>query len=227
VKVCQPATGCHIDGDLCTKDTDCCGAAGSGLPGDGNVTCEIMPGFHVGICRNPTGCNPEGNVCHFMNYACSISSARNDCCGAPGNSGACQLDKLGVPRCHAIGACVSGGGTCAYDDDCCDNGHCVPGPGGSLVCQTSCSMSSGACTVDADCCSGLHCYVATGATDGVCGAAPPPPAGMPPVSAPSGCSYYGQACTQASDCCNGIPCTGPTGGGCSGQSGCYCGNPLQ
>src|ERR1051325_6155028 len=34
VKVCQPAEGCRVDGDICHKDTDCCGAAGTGLPGD-------------------------------------------------------------------------------------------------------------------------------------------------------------------------------------------------
>jgi hypothetical protein len=209
VKVCQPAEGCHIDGDLCTKDTDCCGAAGSGLPGDGNVICEIQAGFAVGICRNPTGCNPEGDVCHYMNYACSISSARNDCCGAPGNSGACQLDKLGVPRCHTVAACVDPGGSCAFDGDCCNGAHCVPDASGRLVCQTACSAARGACTVDADCCSGLHCYVAVGSTSGTCGGAPPPPssydAGVPPSAT---CAFYGQACTQSSDCCNGVPCSG-------------------
>ena len=99
VKVCQRANGCHIDGDLCRKDSDCCGGKGSMAPGDGNVTCEIPAGSAVGICRNPTGCNPEGNVCHYKDYSCSISSARNDCCGAPGNSGACQLR---CARCPAL-----------------------------------------------------------------------------------------------------------------------------
>jgi hypothetical protein len=226
VKVCQPAAGCHIDGDLCTKDSDCCGAAGTGLPGAGNVTCEIQSGFSVGVCRNPTGCNPEGNVCHYMNYACAISSARNDCCGAPGNSGACQLDKLGVPRCHAVGACVNAGGACAYDADCCGNGRCVPGPSGALVCQSACSASSGACSVDPDCCSGLHCYVAVGSTAGVCGGAPPPPTGYDAGPSTS-CAYYGQACTQDGECCNGVPCTAIGGGGCAGQSGCTCSITLQ
>jgi hypothetical protein len=213
VKVCQPAEGCHVDGDLCTKDSDCCGAAGSGLPGDGNVHCEIQPGLAVGICRNPTGCEPEGDVCHYMNYACSISSARADCCGAPGAmSGACQLDKLGVPRCYAGGACAQQGGTCAFDMDCCGGGHCVPDATGHLVCQTTCSPSTGPCTVDADCCSGLHCHVAVGSTSGTCGSPPPPPpgydAGPPPVTPDGGsCAFYGQACMQASDCCNSIPCT--------------------
>jgi hypothetical protein len=226
VKVCQPAEGCHIDGDLCAKDSDCCGAAGSGLPGDGNVICEIPAGFSVGICRNPTGCNPEGNVCHYKNYACAISSARNDCCGAPGNSGACQLDKLGVPRCHALGACVPQGSTCAFDVDCCSGGHCVPDSSGHLVCQTACGPTGGACTVDADCCAGLHCHVAMGSTSGTCGAPPPPPtgydAGPPPAPDAGSCSLYGQSCMQSSDCCNGVTCISTGGQLCSGAQGCYC-----
>jgi hypothetical protein len=226
VKVCQPAEGCHIDGDLCTKDADCCGAAGSGLPGDGNVVCEIQAGFSVGICRNPTGCNPEGNVCHYKNYACSISSARNDCCGAPGNSGACQLDKLGVPRCHAVGACVTAGAACAFDADCCNGGHCVPGPDGKLACQTACSPTGAGCTVAADCCAGLPCIVAQGATNGVCGMVPPP-AGPPPAGPPPpACALYGQACAQDSDCCNSVPCTTGAGGPCTaGATGCTCVEP--
>src|SRR5207248_1924701 len=36
VFICQPAEGCHVTGDLCRRDTDCCGYSGSGLPGDGN-----------------------------------------------------------------------------------------------------------------------------------------------------------------------------------------------
>jgi hypothetical protein len=231
VKICQPAEGCHIDGDLCTADADCCGAPGTGLPGDGNVHCDIQPGFVVGICRNPTGCNPEGNVCHYKNYACSISSARNDCCGAPGNSSACQLDKLGVPRCHAPGACVNPAGDCAFDADCCNGGHCVPGPGGKLVCQSECSPSTGPCTVAADCCRGLQCRVPQGSTSGTCGPPPPPPqvydAGPPPVPDGGSCALYGQSCTQASDCCNGVPCTTATGLSCSAGQTCTCMSPIQ
>jgi hypothetical protein len=220
VKVCQPAEGCHIDGDLCTKDADCCGAAGTGLPGDGNVRCEIPAGSTVGICRNPTGCNPEGNVCHFQNYACSISSARNDCCAAPGNSGECQLDKLGVPRCHGIGACVQAGSACAFDGDCCNGGHCVPGANGALQCRDTCSPSSDSCTVDADCCSGLQCFVPPGSTQGTCGMPQPPP--VPDAGPPPMCALYGQTCSHDSDCCAGVPCTAVTGDSCTGTSSCSC-----
>ena len=225
VKVCQSAQGCHIDGDLCAKDADCCGAPGTGLPGDGNVRCEIQAGFAVGICRNPTGCNPEGNVCHYKNYACAISSARNDCCGAPGNSGACQLDKLGVPRCHALGACVNAGGVCAFDDDCCGGGHCVPGADGKLACQIACSPSAGACTVDADCCAGLPCIVAQGSTSGVCGMPSPPPPRIDAGPPPGTCALYGQTCATDGDCCSGVPCTTLGGLACAGAAGCSCVNP--
>jgi hypothetical protein len=247
VYVCQPAEGCHVDGDLCTKDSDCCGAAGTGLPGAGNVICEIQQGFSIGICRNPMGCDPEGDVCHYKNYACSISSARADCCGALGAmGGACVLDKLGVPRCYGGGPCAMTGGACAFDMDCCNGGLCVPGPNGTLVCQPMCSPTTGPCTVDADCCSGLHCYVPVGSTQGTCGGAPPPPpgydAGTPPPgydggttdAAPppytdggSNCAFYGQSCKVASDCCNGIPCTAPGGTTCNGATGCFCVSPTQ
>jgi hypothetical protein len=213
VKICQPAEGCHIDGDLCRKDSDCCGAAGSGLPGDGNVHCEIQAGQTLGICRNPTGCNPEGNVCHYQNYTCSISSARNDCCGALGANTDCTLDVVGVPRCHTIGTCRAIGQTCSYSGDCCNNAPCVPNASGTLVCGASaCSPSAGPCTSTADCCNGLNCIVPLGSTNGTCGAVTPPPtsdAGSPPSVDGGGvaCAQYGQACTQSSDCCNGVPCT--------------------
>jgi hypothetical protein len=234
VNVCQPAEGCHVNGDLCTKDSDCCGASGTSLPGAGNVVCETMPGFSIGVCRNPQSCNPEGDVCHYLNYACSVSSARADCCGALGAMGGmCILDKLGVPRCYGGGTCSMAGGACAFDMDCCNGGLCVPGPMGTLVCQTACSPSTGACTVDADCCSGLHCYTPVGSTQGTCGGAPPPPpgydAGTPPVTdgGASGCAFYGQSCKQSSDCCNGIPCTAAGGTLCNGAQGCVCVSPIQ
>src|SRR5262249_24452978 len=145
----------------------------TGLPGDGNVTCVIADGQSVGICRNPMGCNPEGNVCHYKHYACEISSARNDCCGAPGNSGACQIDALGVPRCHVIGTCKKAGESCAYTGDWCDNLPCVPDGKGGLACVTpptggpACSPEGSSCTVTADCCRGYLCISKLGSTQGV------------------------------------------------------------
>jgi hypothetical protein len=238
VKVCQPASGCHVNGDLCRKDSDCCGGKGSGLPGDGNVKCEIATGQAIGICRNPMSCNPEGNVCHFQNYTCSISSARDDCCGATGNKGACQLDPIGVPRCYGLGGvCRKGGESCASNADCCNNVPCVPDSSGALKCLDvpdggpACNPVGGSCTINGDCCTGYICITPTGSTVGKCGVytppTPPPPAdggapydaGTPPVydGGVLGCALYGQACTGAGtgNCCSSIPCT-------CGTTGCFC-----
>ncbi|SRR6266540_3426527 len=243
VHVCQRANGCHVNGDLCRKTSDCCGAPGTGLPGAGNVVCDLEPGQTVGICRNPRSCNPEGNVCHYKDYPCSISSARNDCCGAVGNSGACQLDPLGVPRCHGLGTCRKVAETCASSADCCDRVPCVPDPNGVLRCLQgpdggTCMPAGGSCTINGDCCVGSMCVTAPGSTNGSCVAIPPPPpsdAGTPrtdagtsdattppPPPADGGiCALFGQACKSSSDCCNGIPCLGPGGVPCTG-TGCLC-----
>jgi hypothetical protein len=236
VKVCQPASGCHVNGDLCRKDSDCCGAKGTGLPGDGNVICEITSGQAIGICRNPMGCNPEGDVCHFKNYACSISSARNDCCAAVGNSGVCQLDPLGVPRCNGLGnMCRKSGETCASNDDCCNKVPCVPDAMGQLRCLEAsdaggpvCSPLGGACSITGDCCTGYICIEAPGSTSGKCGVYTPPPPSTPDAATPPppydggsvGCALYGQACKATTDCCGGIPCT------CQGTA-CFCYEPVQ
>lgn len=212
VKVCQPASGCRVNGDLCRKDSDCCGAAGTGLPGDGNVVCEIDPGKALGICRNPRSCNPQGNVCHFQNYTCSISSARNDCCAGVGNSGVCQLDPLGVPRCNGLGdTCRQAGDTCASADDCCNNAPCVPDSNGLLHCYGQpdggpvCVPSGGSCSITGDCCPGSECIQALGSTRGVCGhTTPPPDAG---TDAGPACAEFGQSCTLTAQCCPPLPCT--------------------
>jgi hypothetical protein len=244
VNICQPASGCHVNGDLCRKDSDCCGAAGTGLPGDGNVTCEIAAGKAIGICRNPTGCNPQGNVCHFQNYACSISSARNDCCGAPGNSGACQLDPLGVPRCAGLGdVCRQAGATCSSEADCCNRTPCVADASGMLHCKepsdagSACSVQGGPCTINGDCCVGNLCNRPLGSTSGTCGPYTPPPpssdAGTPAgdsgstsYDAGTTCALYGQSCKVGSDCCGGIPCIG-IAGPCMGETGCICVTPVR
>jgi hypothetical protein len=196
VKICQPAEGCRINGDLCKTDGDCCGAAGTGLPGDGHVTClREHPNDPVGICRNPQACNPEGDVCHYKNYnTCGNSSARNDCCGAVGNSGVCQLDALGVPRCYGLAACHQTGDTCAFSGDCCNGAPCIPDNTGALHCSAACSPKGGTCTSAADCCSGETCTMLPGSTQGTCG------------SSPTTCAQYGQACSAADPCCAGTAC---------------------
>ena len=195
VKVCQPAEGCRVDGDICHQTSDCCGASGTGLPGDGNVVClKANAGDLVGVCRNPTGCNPEGDTCHYLNYTCGNSSKRNDCCAGQGNSGVCQLDALGVPRCYGLGTgCQMTGQTCAFSGDCCNGDPCVPDMNGVLRCGATCVMNGNQCTNTADCCNGATCVYTQGSTFGTCG-------GM------STCQQSGQTCSTTMACCAGIPC---------------------
>ena len=222
VKVCQPAEGCRVDGDLCHTNSDCCGAAGTGLPGDGNVTClKVNPTDTTGICRNPVSCNPEGDVCHYQNYqTCGNSSARNDCCAAPGNSGVCKLDTLGVPRCYGLGTmCQMSGQTCSYSGDCCNGLPCVPNSQGQLVCGASqCQMMGQTCTNTADCCNGTTCVYQPGQTYGTCG-------GMTTT-----CAQDGQTCNDTTPCCTGAGMcyvTGTTTACPTGMNtGCSCFVPV-
>lgn len=218
VNVCQPASGCHVTGDFCRQDLDCCGHDGTGLPGDGHVTCEKAVGADLGICRNPLSCNPQGNVCHYQNYMCDGSSARANCCGGLGDKGGvCQLDTLGVPRCNGLGdTCRAAGETCASADDCCNDVPCTPDAEGVLRCfmpppgEPACVPSAGGCTVNADCCPGGTCVRPVGSTMGTCGSTTPPPlpdGGTPDAGGnPPGCALYGQACDTGADCCNSVPC---------------------
>ncbi|HEV3194244.1 MAG TPA: hypothetical protein VGY54_27250, partial [Polyangiaceae bacterium] len=95
VFVCQPASGCHVVGDLCTSDGDCCGS--QGLPGGSHkpVTCVINSGDKIGICRNPMGCKPDGDVCKLKTMSCNASC---DCCaGNCETMDTCKQDNVGVP----------------------------------------------------------------------------------------------------------------------------------
>jgi hypothetical protein len=151
------------------------------------VVCDKEIDAPVGICRNPTGCNPEGNVCHFKDYVCGGSSARNACCAAPGNSGVCQLDPIGVPRCYGLGTdCREPGETCASSMDCCNGVPCVVAPDGLLRCLPpsdggpNCVPRGGSCTIDADCCPGTLCLREPGSVQGICGTITPPGTGGTP-----------------------------------------------
>ena len=227
-KICQPASGCHITGDLCRKNSDCCGGTeDTTLPGYGNVTCDVPAGKTVGICRNPSNgpgpggaCNPQGNVCHFQDYACSISSARADCCGGLGaKGGVCELDGLGVPRCNGLSACRPGGETCASAADCCDDVPCIPDAQGVLRCLTpgtgpTCSVAGGSCTINGDCCVGTLCTHPVGSTLGTCTDTPTGGSGGMPGTG-GGTSTGGSAGKG-----------GTTGSGGTGGSGGSAGTPA-
>jgi hypothetical protein len=220
VLVCQPASGCHPVGDLCTKDGDCCGAmgiaGGSGMP----VTCSITAPATVGVCRLPMGCKPNGDVCRLDTMQCSETC---DCCAGNCHMGnTCLQDNVGVPRC-AFGQCMNVGGSCASSADCCNGAPCIPNPGGTppYACYGSaCVNACGPCTNNADCCPGSSCSIPQGSTHGICGPCggsydggvmfPPPDSGMgypPPQDAGSSCGLYGQICTSSASCCGGVPCT--------------------
>jgi hypothetical protein len=247
VSICQPASGCHVYGDLCHKDSDCCGgeAVDAGLPGAGLVKCTLINGAGgIGYCDHPTGgvggnaCDPEGNVCHFKNYACSNSSDRNDCCACVSTKSCCQLDPLGIPRCNAInpadgGTCTPQGGVCAFSGDCCGGLPCVPDPvTGQLTCGAGipdggmCVTEGGVCTTTADCCAGVTCVIPPGQLAGTCTKVnmPPPDGGVPPgadLSAPPICSEIGQSCATYG-CCMGLVCEDSTTGAMCGTTGPNC-----
>jgi hypothetical protein len=224
VKICQPANGCHVTGDLCRRNEDCCGGSDDDtLPGYGNVVCQLEEGASVGLCRNPSdgpgdggACNPQGNVCHFKDYECGVSSARANCCGGLGaKGGVCELDPLGVPRCNGLGeTCREAGETCASTADCCNDVPCVPDEDGQLRCGTdSCQKSGDSCTVNADCCPGILCITSPGSTVGTCGGDPGGGTGGTGSGGSGGsggtpaCSQYGQICDGNDQCCNAVPCT--------------------
>jgi hypothetical protein len=205
--ICQPASGCHVQGDLCRSNSDCCGGdSTSGLPGAGLVQCEPDPvyGARVGTCGGPrasncpggidtckNSCNPEGNVCHYQDTAIcqgAVTSKRNDCCACIAGKDCCQLDRAGIPRCNALAACVPVGEACAFADECCNHAPCLPDPAtGKLTCGSSCARIGEACTTNGDCCTGMLCDVTPGSLAGTCMVPPPPPgqdAGEPDAGGP-------------------------------------------
>jgi hypothetical protein len=226
VLICQPASGCHLVGDLCTSDDDCCGSAafpatGGGPQSQGGyATCSATDGG-VGICQNPTGCKPNGAVCRLATSSCNSSC---DCCSGNCHADTCKQDNLGIPRCTGA-ACLDAGGACSSSADCCNGNPCVPSPGAgdagpTLTCYPyQCVPSCGTCTNNADCCPGYDCLNGLcdpcgsgGGPGGDGGGGVPDAGGLPPDGGPpplpdGGCASFGQLCSTGADCCNGVPCT--------------------
>ena len=194
------------------------------------VTCVITSPSTIGVCRNPMGCKPDGDVCKLKTMSCNSSC---DCCaGNCETKDTCKQDNMGVPRC-AGAQCVNPGGSCASSANCCGGMPCVPNPvdGGTppYVCSgMSCIGACGACTDNADCCSGTSCVIAPGSTHGICGpcgggggndggsgGGPGDGGGGTGGSPDAGgggggptCTLFGQLCTTSAECCNGAQCTG-------------------
>ena len=156
---CQYLSGCQVRAELCTVDAACCGGTAGG-----NVHCSVIAGTNPaeGLCSNPTGCKPDGEVCG--------GTLGTDCCGGIGTSGLCRPDQAGVNRCSTTPtSCMPAGQVCGDSADCCNSAPCVPDAGGTLRCAaTSCMPSTAACTTNADCCSALRCSIAPGALGGTC-----------------------------------------------------------
>jgi len=189
--ICVPASGCRLIGDLCRKDSDCCGGGATGLPGANEVVCTIIAGSNppVGTCSNPTGCDPDGDVCGLASGNNTCGNSRHDCCDCiPPKINCCKLDRAGVPRCYGgsttscpsgydgtPGCCIAAGQICAFSSECCGGAPCVPDGSGQLRCGTSCGTVGQTCVADSDCCAGLPCTVPRGQLAGTCGAPAPPP----------------------------------------------------
>jgi hypothetical protein len=220
VSICQPPSGCHPTGELCQKDTDCCGAAGLPNGDEAKTTCNKAAGATIGRCGQGNKCSPAGSICRLAAFSCESTDR---CCSGTVQQVKtnCVQDNLGIPRCLG-GAAVDctnpppAGTACASSADCC-NKPCTPNAAGVLVCSgVACQPTGASCTTTADCCSGEPCNVPTGATNGTCGASATAPtpgtdAGTTNPTTPGGgttCSQYGQQCTSSAQCCNGTPCTG-------------------
>lgn len=197
--VCQQAQGCRQTGEICQTDGECCGGEdNSPLPGAGNVSCDKRDEDRFGVCRNAMSCSPQGNACHFQDYACSVSAASNRCCGEDGYEGECVLDTQGVPRCAGLGnMCFESGESCAFDRDCCA-GRCLPDVEGRLRCaaQLECQGEGAPCGSSADCCPQTICQRLTDSSFGACSA-----------TGALECSLSGQLCGEDyPDCCGDAPC---------------------
>jgi hypothetical protein len=226
-QVCLPASGCRVVGELCSRNEDCCGGdPESGLPGAGNTLClKSSPDEPIGVCRNPMGCLPQGEVCKYTGASettCDgVNAQSNNCCTKVGFSGskstACQLDTVGVPRCDGLGGeCRPEGETCSNASDCCGNLPCVPDNSGVLRCTTgggdpdgdgglpACIAEGETCSFTGDCCRGLLCNLSPGSSQGVCEPPDDPPPGTDP---PPSCSLFGQGCSGSNECCEGLACS--------------------
>jgi hypothetical protein len=193
IGVCQPESGCHIIGDLCTTTSECCGVKdlpgsikGAGGPST-DVQCQKAAGQTYGVCNYvSTVCSPAGAICKPGNATTSGAmscSTKVDCCAGNTNQlPTCQIDTNGIPRCtvkdnlNCDAGAVAAGTQCASSADCCGSA-CIPNadPGTMAtkpyVCATSgtCQKQGATCTSNGDCCMGLPCAIPPGAASGICG----------------------------------------------------------
>ena len=115
-------------------------------------------------------CSIEGGVCTEAAGPCSVGP---ECCSGACVSGTCST-----------GQCVSDGGSCGSDGECCggdcgDDNTCV-------ALNPTCSTLGNSCTVNSDCCSAF-CD-----EDGIC------------ATEASFCTQTGDVCVSGAQCCGGV-----------------------
>jgi len=233
--VCQPASGCHVEGDLCRADSDCCGWSGSPQPLDKPFVCvKDSSTQEFGVCGKGGSCREPGSLCGKAlendGVTVAVCNANNNCCESAGFGSSycndspencCRRDALGIPRCllKTNLDCTTpppAGTACVTSADCCGK-PCVNGQ-----CLAQCVDKGGVCTNTSDCCPGTPCAIPPGASKGICGGSVLPDGGVSPDGGsqtgdggtggnlPDGgtCALYGQQCASAAECCNNVPCTG-------------------
>jgi hypothetical protein len=236
--ICQPASGCHPEGEICASDSECCGGPGSTYASQTNVTCaKANPTDPLGRCSIGNVCRAPGAICDpHTTMSCNTKST---CCGVKGNNmtgdlstvtnpNICGFDNLGIPRCKSdqnldctdagVGS-VPAGTACATSADCC-GAPCTPDMTGKYVCLgQACVNNTGTCTSIADCCTGLPCTISPGAKTGICGGQILPDGGVVPVGTPDGGGGGGTTTNDGGMVCSqyGQVCT--TGADCCPVNG--------
>jgi hypothetical protein len=141
---------CTSNDGICRADSECCSNICNtfGIL-EGHATC--------GTCRS------DGNLCSAGDDDCCSGKCVNGrCCGNIGDfcdadikccSGNCDTRKCAPP-------CVSDGGSCNNDDDCCHSAIC---PGGRC-----CRPMYDFCSSNAQCCTGSCCLSSDGGSGFCC-----------------------------------------------------------
>ena len=211
--VCVRAYSCQANGDLCLRDSDCCGNVCSANDG-GAGYCVTVTGGGGG------GCTEDGNPCSGGTNCCSRT------CVDPG-SGAmvCQpVDgcRLTGDFCLSTNACCGGGpnpnGTVMCATGRCNNGQACNGAGN--ICGSARLPDGGTLTINApqDCCDG-HRTVCKIDSSGVPRCFGGCPGNICSSSCPTGytgqapcCIATSQSCQFSNQCCGGARCLPGDGG---------------
>jgi hypothetical protein len=250
--VCQPATGCRLAGDSCTRPEECCGF---GI--DTKITCEA-----------DNRCTASGVSCQDVGLTCGAPvlpdggkiNAPQDCCD--GHQTVCKVDSSGIPRCFGgcptgtcpsqcpngytgqAGCCIAAGNVCQFKDQCCNGLPCVPdtSDGGYVLRCTAptCLPLGTLCGASADggaCCEGTVCQAAIEGPYAC--QAPAPDGGTADGGTTDGgttdggsCKVNGSSCTSGIECCSAVCTSGtcqtpvtcePQNGPCTANADCCTG----